>query len=72
MAAADVLEAYFASFATEQLRAMYYIADKSGAVMIWEMPSLEEIETELQKLLMVKAGVLTCEVMGAPDNNSLL
>ncbi|MEO0535763.1 MAG: muconolactone Delta-isomerase family protein [Cyanobacteria bacterium P01_A01_bin.123] len=57
--AAQVWDAY----ATEKLRAVYYIADMSGAVMVWDMSSLEAVEAELQKLPMVKAGVLTCEVI---------
>ena len=31
--------------------------------MIWDMPNLEIIETELQKFPMVEAGVLKCEVI---------
>ncbi|MEO1299547.1 MAG: muconolactone Delta-isomerase family protein [Cyanobacteria bacterium J06636_16] len=50
-------------YAAEQIRAMYYIADMSGAVMLWEMDSPKAVETELQKLPMVKAGVLQYEVI---------
>lgn len=39
------------------------IADMSGAVMIWELPSLEKVETELERLPMVQAGVLEYEVI---------
>jgi hypothetical protein len=50
-------------YASEQVRQMYYIADKSGAVMLWEGVSVEAVTEEVQKLPMVKAGVLVCEVI---------
>jgi len=33
---------------------MYYIADMSGAVMLWEGESLESVTQQVQKLPMVK------------------
>jgi hypothetical protein len=50
-------------YSIEQIRQMYYFADMSGAVMLWEGESVETVTLELQKLPMVKAGVLTCEVL---------
>ncbi|AFY96483.1 hypothetical protein [Chamaesiphon minutus] len=47
----------------EQIRQMYYIADMSGAVMLWEGESVESVTQETQKLPMVKEGILTCEVL---------
>ena len=57
--AAQVWEFY----ASEQIRQVYYIADMSGAVMLWEGESLESITQEVQKLPMVKEGILTCEIL---------
>ncbi|AFY75057.1 hypothetical protein Syn7502_03173 [Synechococcus sp. PCC 7502] len=50
-------------YASEQVRQVYYIADMSGAVMLWESESVESVTQELQKLPMVKAGILTCEIL---------
>lgn len=57
--AAQVWEFY----ASEQIRQMYYIADMSGAVMLWEGESLESVTQQVQKLPMVKEGILACEIL---------
>jgi hypothetical protein len=50
-------------YASEQIRQMYYIADMSGAVMLWEGKSVEFVTQEVQKLPMVKEGILACEIL---------
>ncbi|MBG1265810.1 hypothetical protein [Nostoc sp. WHI] len=50
-------------YASEQIRQMYYIADKSGAVMLWEGESVESVTQQVQKLPMVKEGILACEIL---------
>jgi hypothetical protein len=50
-------------YASEQIRQMYYVADMSGAVMLWEGESVESVTQEVQKLPMVKEGILACEVL---------
>jgi Muconolactone delta-isomerase len=50
-------------YESEQIRNMYYIADMSGAVMIWEGESLESVTKQVQKLPMVKEGILACEIL---------
>jgi len=50
-------------YASEQIRQMYYIADMSGAVMLWEGESLESVTQQVQKLPMVKEGILACEIL---------
>jgi Muconolactone delta-isomerase len=57
--AAQVWEFY----ASEQIRQMYYVADMSGAVMLWEGESVESVTQEVQKLPMLKEGILTCEIL---------
>ena len=47
----------------EKLRTIHYISDMSGVVMLWEISSLEALEAELQKLPMIEAGMLVCEVI---------
>ena len=47
----------------EKLRTIHYISDMSGVVMLWEISSLEALEAELQKLPMIEAGMLACEVI---------
>ncbi|MGL5833311.1 MAG: hypothetical protein ACRC1Z_08770 [Waterburya sp.] len=42
---------------------MYYIADMSGAVMLWEGESVESVTKEAQKLPMYEAGVLDLEIL---------
>lgn len=50
-------------YAADRIRQMYYIADMSGAVMLWEGESVESVTTEVQKLPMVKEGILACEFL---------
>ncbi len=50
-------------YATDKLRTIHYIADMSGVVMLWEISSLEELETALKTLPMVKEGVLAYEII---------
>jgi hypothetical protein len=40
-------------YASEQIRQIYYIADMSGAVMVWEGESVESVTQQVQKLPMV-------------------
>ena len=56
-------EAVWNLYTTEKLRTIHYISDMSGVVMFWEVPSLQELETELQTLPMVQMGVLTYELI---------
>jgi hypothetical protein len=50
-------------YTSEQIRQMYYITDMSGAVMLWEGESVESVTQEVQKLPMVKEGILACEIL---------
>jgi hypothetical protein len=50
-------------YASEQIRQMYYITDMSGAVMLWEGESVESVTQEVNKLPMVKEGILACEIL---------
>ena len=50
-------------YASEQIRQMYYIADRGGAVMLWEGESVESVTQEVNKLPMVKQGILDCEIL---------
>jgi hypothetical protein len=50
-------------YSQEQIRQMFYIADMSGAVMFWEGESVESVTQQVQKLPMVKEGILSCEVL---------
>jgi hypothetical protein len=50
-------------YASEQIRQMHYIADMSGAVMLWEGESLDSVTQEVQKLPVVKEGILACEIL---------
>jgi hypothetical protein len=57
--AAHVWELY----ASEKIRQSYYIADMSGAVMIWEGESIELVTQEVNQLPMVQEGILVCEIL---------
>jgi hypothetical protein len=57
--AAEVWNAY----AADLLRNIYYIADMSGAVLVFEAASVEVVEAALPKFPMVARGLLTCEVL---------
>lgn len=58
--AAEVWNAY----AADMLRTIHYIADLSGAVLLWEAPNLEAVEEALPKFPMIARGLLKCEVIG--------
>ena len=49
--------------AADLVRTIHYIADKSGAVLLFEAPSLEAVNQAVAQLPMVEAGVLQCEVL---------
>lgn len=57
--AAKVWEKY----AADMLRSIYYIADMSGAVLMMEAATLEEVQEAVAKFPMVEAGVLHAEVL---------
>lgn len=48
-------------YAADRVRAVYYIADMSGAVALWEAASLEEVHEAAKHLPMVQAGALQLE-----------
>jgi hypothetical protein len=57
--AAKVWELY----ASDRLRSIHYIADKSGAVLLCEATNLEEINAIIAQLPMAQAGVMQFEVI---------
>jgi hypothetical protein len=57
--AAEVWNAY----AADMLRTIYYIADMSGAVLLWEAPDVATVEVALPKFPMIAKGLLKCEVI---------
>jgi Muconolactone delta-isomerase len=57
--AAKVWELY----ASDRLRSIHYIADKSGAVLLCEANTVEEINTMIAQLPMAQAGVMQFEVI---------
>lgn len=57
--AAKVWEEY----AADMVRSIHYIANMSGAVLMLEAPSLEEVQEAVAKFPMVEAGVLDAEVL---------
>jgi Muconolactone delta-isomerase len=50
-------------YASGQIRQSYYIADMSGAVMMWEGESVESVTQEVNQLPMVQEGILVCEIL---------
>ncbi len=48
--------------AADLVRSIHYLADMSGAVLMFEAASLEAIEDAVAKLPMVEAGVLKPEI----------
>lgn len=50
-------------YSAEVVRSIHYIADMSGAVLMLEVPSLEEANAIAAEFPMVKAGVLRCELL---------
>ena len=57
--AAKVWELY----ASDRLRSIHYIADKSGAVLLCEANNVEEINTMTAQLPMAQAGVMQFEII---------
>jgi muconolactone delta-isomerase len=57
--AAKVWELY----ASDRLRSIHYIADKSGAVLLCEANNVEEINAMIAQLPMAQAGVMQFEVI---------
>jgi muconolactone delta-isomerase len=57
--AAEVWENY----AADMLRTIHYIADMSGAVLLFEASSVEAVEAALPKFPMIAKGFLKCEVI---------
>jgi hypothetical protein len=51
------------AYAEDMLRIIHYIADMSGAVLLFEAPSVETIEAALPKFPMIAKGLLNCEVI---------
>jgi hypothetical protein len=49
-------------YAADMVRNTYYIADMSGAVLLWEAPSLEVVKEMVAQLPMVQEGVLETEI----------
>jgi hypothetical protein len=50
-------------YASEQIRQMYYIADMSGAVMLWEGESVASVTEEVHKLPMAKGNILDFDIL---------
>jgi hypothetical protein len=57
--AAKVWEYYAANL----VHTIHYIADMSGAVLLFEAPSVEAVNEAVAQLPMVQAGLLQCEVL---------
>jgi hypothetical protein len=51
------------AYAADMLRTIHYIADMSGAVLLFEAPSVEAVESALPNFPMIAKGLLTCEVI---------
>lgn len=49
-------------YAADAVRNIYYIADMSGAVLLWEAPSLEAVTEMVSQLPMVQEGVLQADI----------
>ncbi|MBN3963446.1 hypothetical protein [Nostoc sp. NMS8] len=49
-------------YAADHIRSVYYIADMSGAVLIYEATNLESVQAALTQLPMVQSGVLQTEI----------
>lgn len=60
--AAEATEVWNA-YAADMLRSIYYIADMSGAVLLWEAPSVEIVEAALSKFPMIDRGLLKREII---------
>ena len=51
------------SYTEDMLRTIHYIADMSGAVLLFEAPSVAAIEAVMPKFPMIANGLLKCEVI---------
>ena len=51
------------NYAADMLRMIHYIADMSGAVLLFEAPNVETVEAALPKFPMIAKGLLTSEVI---------
>ncbi len=49
-------------YAADMVRSISYIADNSGAVLLWEAPSLEVVTEMVSQLPMVQEGVLQADI----------
>ncbi|ARV60765.1 hypothetical protein BZZ01_20985 [Nostocales cyanobacterium HT-58-2] len=49
--------------ASDLVRTVHYIADHSGAVLLFEAPSVEAVNEAVAQLPMVQAGVLQYEIL---------
>ena len=50
-------------YAADRVRSVYYFADMSGAVMLYEAANLADAQAAIVQLPMGKAGVLTFEII---------
>jgi hypothetical protein len=50
-------------YASDRLRSIHYIADKSGAVLLCEANNIEEMNTIIAQLPMAQGGVMQFEVI---------
>jgi hypothetical protein len=56
-------EVQWNNYTTDMLRTIHYIADMSGAVLLFEASNVEIVKTALPKFPMIANGILTCEVI---------
>ncbi|MDX2214021.1 MAG: hypothetical protein SFY66_12105 [Oculatellaceae cyanobacterium bins.114] len=50
-------------YAADRVKSVYYFANMGGAVLMYDATSLAEVEAAAAELPMVKAGVLTLEII---------
>ncbi len=50
-------------YASDRIRSVYYIADMSGAVLIYEAANLEEVQAAIAQLPMVQSRVLQTDIL---------
>jgi hypothetical protein len=51
------------TYVADMLRTIHYIADMSGAVLLFEAANVEAVEAALPKFPMIANGLLTCDVI---------
>jgi hypothetical protein len=56
-------ETVWEKYSAEIVRSVHYIADMSGAILMLEVPSLEQAQEIAAQFPMVKAEVLRCELL---------